>query len=210
MRTIGIVTLFKNYNYGSVLQCFALQQVLKKIDCDAITLYQSEHGVLWQIKRVVKKITLLVSFARYPDRINNVRKAYQESKRSTRDLSSELMGSFDNFIEKRICFTDISFSELRRSVNKFDAFISGSDQVWGLSGPYLNDFMFLSFAPKNKRYSYAASFGTDTCPKWYSKKLMRLLNGYRNISVRENTGRMIAKELGLSNISINVDRSAGR
>lgn len=196
MDNVGVVTFFKNNNYGSVLQCYALQQVLKQLGVQPVALNQQEIGFEWKIKRIGRILCLFISTIRYPDRVKSVYKSIEESKRSCTELSDKTRYSFDIFIEKNITYKNQSFSELKKAKD-YSFFISGSDQVWGTSGYFLNPFMFLRFAEKNKRYSYAASFGADECPVWFEKKLRKYISEYKKISVREQTGLDTVKSFGL-------------
>ena len=195
MKKIGMITFFNNYNYGSVLQCYALQQALRNLNVDAIVLNQVETGLRWKIKKIGRLCGLFISCIKYPNRWKLVYKSYIESKRSCATLSYKTRISFEKFIDKNIKYRNISFEQLKNTKD-YDGFLSGSDQVWGTSGYFLNPFMFLGFADKDKRYSYAASFGTDQCPQWYMKKIKKYLSEYRYISVREESGYNFVKAMG--------------
>ncbi|MEG1462784.1 MAG: polysaccharide pyruvyl transferase family protein, partial [Anaerorhabdus sp.] len=71
---------------------------------------------------------------------------------------------------------------------------TGSDQVWN---PHYqgNEYEFLTFAPKKKRLSFAASIGVENIPedaKWYFGKN---LSDMEYISVREERAAQIVEEL---------------
>lgn len=83
-------------------------------------------------------------------------------------------------------------------------FVVGSDQVWN---PYYqgNSYQFLTFAPKEKRFSFAASIGTDQIPeekKLYYKKCLSEMN---YISVRENKAAEIVKDLTGRDVDVVLD-----
>lgn len=203
MKKIGIVTFFNNYNYGSVLQCYALQEILKKLGVESIVLNQIETGIRWKLKKFGRLCELFISCIKYPSRWGVVYKSYAESKRSCEMLSYKTREGFEQFINKNINYRNISFEELRKS-KEFNGYLSGSDQVWGTSGYFLNPFMFLRFASKEKKFSYAASFGTDQCPRWYIRKIKKYISDYRYISVREKAGYDLVKEMGYDSI-IHID-----
>ena len=82
--------------------------------------------------------------------------------------------------------------------------ITGSDQVWN---PYYEakEYEFLTFAPKEKRLSFAASIGAAAIPeesKWYFKKN---LSNMKYISVREERAAEIVKELTGRDADITLD-----
>ena len=81
--------------------------------------------------------------------------------------------------------------------SEYDYFITGSDQVWN---PYFNctEDEFLTFAPKQKRISYAASIGVSEIPDDKKDQFKKWLNGMNYISVREQAGADIVYELTTS------------
>lgn len=203
MIKVGVVTFFKNNNYGSVLQCYALQQVLKELGVQPVALNQQERGLSWKWKKLFRVLCLGFGIVRYPKRCKNVFKSAKESRRSCAELSVQTRKAFDEFVDSTIIYKDQSFSGLKKS-KEYSFFISGSDQVWGTSGYFLNPFMFLRFAPKEKRYAYAASFGADDCPIWYEKKVKKYINEYERVSVREQAGVHITRTMGI-NARLDID-----
>lgn len=90
-------------------------------------------------------------------------------------------------------------SELYKLNNYFDTFIVGSDQVWRKTITAANLYhYFLDFVnPSKKILSYGASFGTD---KWEGNEeetieVKKLIKRFDEISVRENDGVNICKEI---------------
>ena len=203
MNRVGIVTFFKNNNYGSVLQCYALQQVLKDLGVKPIALNQEERGLKWKLKKILRVLYLGFSIIKYPNRCRNVFQSALESKRSCAELAEQTRDKFNDFVEQNIIYKNQSFLELKEC-EEYSFFISGSDQVWGTSGYFLNPFMFLRFAEKRKRYAYAASFGADKCPRWYENTLKKYISEYERISVREQSGLDIVKKFGVD-ARIDVD-----
>lgn len=203
MKKIGVVTFFNNYNYGSVLQCYALQQILSELNVVPTVLNQVEGGKRWKIKKIGRLFELLISCIKYPNRWKAVQKSYAESKRSCEELSDKTKEKFEKFINKNINYKDVSYEQLSKT-EEYDGYISGSDQVWGTSGYFLNPFMFLGFTNKEKKYSYAASFGSDQCPQWYKKKIKKYLADYKLISVREESGYEFVKKMGYD-VMIHID-----
>ncbi|HFI0330222.1 TPA: polysaccharide pyruvyl transferase family protein, partial [Streptococcus suis] len=118
-------------------------------------------------------------------------------------------------IEKFINFTNSYIAEteyyignriaLKKEIENFDYFITGSDQVWN---PYYNSgssIYFLDFAPKKKRLSYAPSFGIHTIPNEYIEDYKKWIDGIESLSIREDDGAKIINELTGREASILVD-----
>lgn len=88
--------------------------------------------------------------------------------------------------------------------NEYDYFIAGSDQIW--NPHWINGYVeFLQFADKKKRISYSASFGVRGIPQEKRKDFSRYINGMEYISVREQAGAEIVKDLCRFDVPVLVD-----
>lgn len=174
---VGILTLPLKGNYGGVLQAFALLTFLKNKGYNAYLVDRQ-----WDARR---KKTIVYYFQKYFFHnyiIKNVKKFC------------------DKWIQPRTYKIDTQ--EKMDAINKegFDAFIVGSDQVWRVEhiGGIKNNF-FLDFVKDNnvKKLSYAASFGKDTVDGSKEKlaEISKLMKEFDGISVRENSGIKLCKEV---------------
>lgn len=184
---IGILTQPLVNNYGGILQNFALQTVLKRAGHTPVTI-NFEHQPLAMgtghfLASVLKRLAR---------RALGQKQKYINPYKEDRAIFSIQPEQY-RFIKEYITKVDVtkSLTEEDDLVNKFDAFVVGSDQVWRpLYSPHITNF-FLDFAHKNQRkIAYAASFGTDS---WeFSSELTetatRLLKKFDGISVREEGG----------------------
>ena len=190
---VGIVTFHRALNYGAVLQAYALQQYLLSlgIDSDVID-YRSTY-----IERFYKPIKA---------------NPFIHPKMFVRELlyapfNYKKRKKFEQFIGKfiKMSKTVKSEKELKMLNGEYDYFIAGSDQVWNLKWNGFDKAFFLNFAEKNKKFSYAASFGFETIPEGSEKEYKNLLYDFESISVRENTGRRIVKELIGRDATVSID-----
>ena len=187
---VGIITQPLHNNYGGLLQNYALQQALKKLGHEAITLDQKETPVshirfiasilkTFILKMVGKGINRTYPF----DKIDEKKIAY------TRTYTQ-------HFVDKYIVHTPAMYkmTDFRSFCinNKIDVLIAGSDQVWRPRYNYNIYRSFFDFAKglDIKRYAYAASFGVD-CWEFteeQTQKCKELLQLFDAISVREESG----------------------
>lgn len=183
---VGIITQPLKYNYGGLLQNYALQQILRKNGIESITIDQVENDP--------KGIRLLLSDAKtfvYKKLLERNRKYFFERKKLREKKGKNLVSFKERFIK---CTKPISYGyDIDNYIQKekFDAFIVGSDQVWR---PQYNKFLDNCFLIFSKDYSvrriaYAASFGTD---RWEYSMLQTLryrktLKIFDAISVREKS-----------------------
>lgn len=176
---IGILTFHEASNYGALLQSYALQQALLKLGA---------QPQFVNIKRKVQSQAPVVSpFA----------KRIQDMK----EKRDSLFGVFrDNYLKQSPLFDvhdDIDAS--------FDAFIAGSDQVWNLSIPEVDARYFLPFAKPEKRFSYAASFGSSSVPESSREWISKQLSLFKEITVREENGKALVKDLTGKEAKVCVD-----
>src|SRR5699024_5201056 len=68
-----------------------------------------------------------------------------------------------------------------------------------------SSLFFLSFAPKEKRISYAASFGISSIPEEHLENYTEWISEMEHISVREEDGAEIVKQLTNREVPVVVD-----
>ena len=178
-KKIGTITFHRADNYGAVLQAYALQQALlamgadtEIIDYDAPYISSGYKAIRTDsMKRFIK------SLLTYGD-VSAKRKAFYQFRSRFFKLSPPV--------------TKKNLSELAK---KYDAVVTGSDQVWNGTLTNKDGAYFLDFVGPEKRYSYAASFGISKIPAedvdFYKEKL----KNYHHYSTREETGARLLKEL---------------
>lgn len=188
---IGILTHPLRFNYGGLLQNYALQSVLRQMGHEPITL-DVPH-----IRKINKKTFFKDILKRlYYRYILHLQVHIFEEWRYNR-LYPIMMQNLQPFINSNIEKIEVkNFRTL--SERDFDALIVGSDQVWRRI--YMPDIYkeYLNFAEnwEIKRISYAASFGTD---KWEytpeeTTECKRLIQKFDAVSVREVSGISLCKK----------------
>lgn len=196
---IGIVTLPFNWNYGGILQTFALQQALKNLGHEAVTINRNTVIMSFKIKVLsfIRRTILKVVF----------RKDVVVRTWANKSEEKIIRKYTDKFIKEHVATTDLFQSEADfNSIGKyeFDAFVCGSDQVWRPKYSPILENHFLGFLPDNskaKRVAYAASFGVDN---WefnpaQTKACSILAQKYDAISVREDSAIELCKsKLGVA------------
>ncbi|MGL5478952.1 MAG: polysaccharide pyruvyl transferase family protein [Clostridium sp.] len=195
MDKVGIVTLNGNYNYGNRLQNYALQEVIKSFEYDCET-FINTTVVSNDIDETKKE--KVIKFIKKPlnDKINIFKKKF--NKRKFDNLKNNRYKVFSDFSKKYISETDFEINI--NTINNIDFSnykycVTGSDQVWNPNDITVSEINFLTFVPKNKRVTYAPSFGVSEIPEEKKEEYKKLLKGIDNISVREEAGSRIVKEL---------------
>lgn len=190
---IAILTQFLRYNYGGILQNFALQTVLRRMGHEVVTLDPRRYRYHWW---QYLECAFRHAWGRYVLRHNNraILREWREDK-VIRTLGRNTFPFIDKYI-KRKAYNDLS-KEIHPS--QFDAFIVGSDQVWRPDYNPKQTNLFLDFTKgwSVKRIAYAASFGVD---QWKGNSEIttvgrRMLPQFDAVSVRENSGVDICKNV---------------
>lgn len=118
------------------------------------------------------------------------------------------MKIFESF-NKALSLKKYSKEKLRK-INFNDAFtVAGSDQIWSPAHlsrhPEDRALFFLEFAPREKRYAFSPSFGVKEIPQNMSDLYKDALNGFRELSVREEAGKKIIHNLIAKDVPIMPD-----
>ena len=194
MRNIAIVTIYGDVNFGNKLQNYAVQLFFERLGYQATTIkYRKQlrdvavqNIVHFSILRNV--IHLILYYTKY--------ETYRRARLFAIKERKKYIGSFsDQYIRLT---SDTSYFKLRRRIrSQFDYFVSGSDQVWQPLGKNRHDleYFFLAFSNSSQRLTIAPSFGFDEFPKKYLKTYKKGLAGFEYLSVREERGAELIKEL---------------
>ncbi len=202
MKKIAIITLFyHNYNYGGVLQAYALQKEIEKLgyNCDVISMdRQTMKMFVPEAKN--KNNSYKNNFITFLTSLRNRIKNKLNSLLCMDELHKKIK-KFDSFIENNIKKTDIIYTSetISHITGQYDLFITGSDQVFSpVSG---RAETFLSFVPDEKgKVSYAASIGADSITDEYGRYMKSFLKRFDVISVREKSAKVIIDNLMGKNI----------
>lgn len=191
-KKIGITTYWDSpVNYGQVLQGYALISVLKKWGYDPfIVRYTMQE--LFVKKSVIGRIRDFIKYGM------NFRKFF---KRFYAVKENQVDRHFDEFKHNYMCFSDMiypSFDSLQKDYQEAEIYVTGSDQVWGEWGSVNKKRTFLlDFLPPTvTRIAYAASFGRNKLGYDEKKLFEKSLGKFKAISVRENSGVDLCKQLG--------------
>lgn len=183
---VGVLTFTEGYNYGNKLQNYALLMYLKNnFPCDAKTV----NNCIAQGSKL-KKAKLLLTWA------TPSKKHYMYWKRLTR---------FKAFNRKYLNFTSEKLTSDTKDFSEVDCFVCGSDQIWNPHYYGNIDFLTGKLPVPKRSISYAASFGVSEIPNEKKMAFSKALSNLEAISVREDQGLNICKELGFENCRVNID-----
>ena len=199
MKKVAIVSCYFQKNYGSQLQAYATQKILDLLNVDNETV--CIDGIKSTINKRKYKFFLRSIFDK--DTVK------EKNKTIKRVLKKKFDKEFANNAKERdLCFKYFSQNKFKLSdkYNSFDdltkvcaekyfAVVAGSDQLW-LPSNIAADYYTLNWVPENvKRISYATSFGKAKIPKWQIEDTKKFLKRIDCLSVREESGKKLIKDL---------------
>lgn len=192
-KSVGIVTLYDlRPNYGNRLQNLAMQTVLKKMGFNPVT-YLFERSV-FGFKGIIKYVLWSFLGLQLSKNIE-----YQKG-----ELARTI--KFNKFNKQYIKTERVHSIE---EVSQKDFYIVGSDQTWNVNWYKNNEFKknmyMLTFAEPAKRICFAPSFGVNNVPDEMKPWLKSSLRQFPRLSVREESGAKIIKELTGRDATVLVD-----
>ena len=186
---IVVITMHAVKNYGSVLQTYATEQILKGMGYDVeIINYIRQKNLdsnllkTWTqndsfIKALGKKIILLPTVRRWKK-------------------------VFWKYLRENVSLTKYSYTyeeDFKKHPVKADIYCTGSDQVWNSDwNEGVDKRFYLDFAPKDSiRVALAASIGRESLSNEEMQTIKPLLENYNSITLRESSALNIMKQLDI-------------
>lgn len=180
---ISIITLIGLDNYGNLLQKYALSHIIKTFGCGV----QTEFCLQYTSKRNL--ISNMNDIIKFKLKINPRCRTYNFFVFSQKIRNNYTL---HNWNKKKVSY-----------------YICGSDQIWSPNVITAKidglKFFFASKAPPEKRISYAASFGVSSIPDEKKEEYKKYLSEMKAISVREESGARIVKELIGKDVPVLID-----
>ena len=196
---VGLITYHSAYNFGSVLQAYATQEVISNIigNCEIINYRTAEQKRVYAIfkwdkgakfiRSLVKNILIIPT---YHNRVKRAKK-YEEIIGKLFNLSREVTKPQDVY----------SMWE------QYDLIVSGSDQIWNkhsnemenVSWEYMKPYLLAGY--KGKKISYASSLTNMTDDE--IAYILPDIKAFDCISFREeNTATKVRNDFNVENVSV--------
>lgn len=191
---VRLLTYHFSDNFGALMQAYALRQwfLRRGFDTEFINYhprYVEEGGdfdQLFSVRKCRKNLTIL----------------YMKLMYLRRRLfgNHELLRALDSFRREQLGVKGPRLENTDQLSDQVigDLLVCGSDQIWNPSVQHgLDPAYFLAFdvPGKVRRISYAASFGKSSLDSEYQEQAARLLSSLDGVSVREESGVGIVREV---------------
>lgn len=184
-KRTATITWLKYNNFGTFLQAYALQQSILKLGYENHILNDEcisspDFSFIGICKRIIRRILFW--------------------GRKSKDISyshviEETNKAYVKFRQKYLVIDDDTAGNPSDSLERYDQFICGSDQIWCPTfHKHLQGYYYADFFPK-KKIAYAASFGVNQYPEDKKVEFIRLVSGFSAISCREKIGCRFVDEI---------------
>lgn len=190
-KTIGVVTIFDSSgNIGNKLQNYAVINIYTQMGVDAHTLAtEKQPSIFFIFKSNIKEI---------------IRALVKGNKR----FNPYAVSRFIKFV-KFNKFLNVDYSLLNFRKINYDYYSVGSDQVWNPNFYKYDlkrkDYYLLTFAENYKKISFSPSFSVENIPKKWEEWFKTNLKDFKALSVREDAGAKIIKNLTGRDATVLVD-----
>ena len=196
-KKIGLVTCYFKHNYGSMLQAYATQKILddNHIPNETINI---DGNIDFKKGKRKYYLSQILNFTFIHSKLGMIK--LKLDKKINKELGKNIQirdKKYEEFKKKFHLTKEYhTYQELTNLCNKrYSDVIVGSDQLW-LPVNVVADYYTLNFVPdKINKISYATSFGVSSIPKKYLTRYCSFLNRINHLSVREESGVKLVKEL---------------
>jgi len=190
MKSVGIITYHHYYNYGTMLQAYALQKKIELLG------YHSELIDFKQNNNPTALQLIGIRIRRIPAYIREHKK--YSTLAALKVQFSERNQLYEDFYKKHLKVGDVRYSsseELKANPPKYEGYVVGSDQTWN---PYVAnnpEAFYLSFvADDRKKGSYAPSLAVSHLTEEQKIMFCERLKRFRFLSCRESAGAKLLEE----------------
>ena len=183
---IALLAPFYPYNYGTVLQAYALHRVISKLG------YESEY-ISYSVmpQSTIDKIRILISYPKnvgaiaisqwISNHIKNKKEHFDYTGSKNRNVKNQLFIS-SNIPHSTFVYNWFNINDI---VDRYELIITGSDQTWSPLNPYyiISPYFQRFHSNSVKKRSYACSLGGATLP--LNEFITSSLKDFNNVCVRE-------------------------
>ena len=194
-KSVGLITMHRVINVGSILQAYALYLQVKKLgfNCEIID-YQYPNEFHKSNRTLEKKWK--IQFGLLIQRIKFFL-FYDKTIQKKR---------FGDFLKKNLSLSSTYYKDvesIHRNPPIYDIYMTGSDQVWNPECMQGDTTFFCSFISNKPKVSYASSFSISDIPNNLKLSYANALKSYKMLGVREKSGVDLIKKLtGLAAVEV--------
>lgn len=193
---VGTLTFHRACNNGAVLQAYALEKALNKIEgvqAEIIDYSCEKIDYAYTPAFCFSNCNFIKGFLKYIIR--------RKSIGNRNDQFSKFRKNFLKVSDK-----EYNKNTIIETVKKYDLFVCGSDQIWNYELTNSDTTYLLDFVNKSsKKASYAVSFGISEIDQVHRMMYKDLIEDYKYISMRESMGAELVNKLTNRKCEVHID-----
>lgn len=188
MLRVGIIThYYDSNNYGGMLQAYSLVKCLEKLGFNVEQICYFTENVTSVSQKTIRSFIKSIS-------VDIIKKGLNMRKDAFKKFEKNIPHSSIVYNSNNICC----------AIDEYDAFITGSDQVWSFK--WFVSSYFLDFVPSSKiKIAYAASMGASSLNDKCSEQLRQYISDYNAISLRERDSTEFVQQLTDKRVVTTID-----
>lgn len=204
MKKTAILTLFYgNYNYGGLLQGYALKKTIDALpesEADILRYKDGINPIYSGLRQQMKQYGAKMIVAKI------IEKGLEKGTFLIQRKIRRRLTLCDAFMEEcmnhdRMEYTDENIAD---TLEAYDCYVSGSDQVWNPN--CIRNGFLQTFVPERKlKISYGASIGRGRLTAKERDTIAHSINTFDYISVREDDAKNILQEKVNKEIKVVLD-----
>ncbi|MBR3844207.1 MAG: polysaccharide pyruvyl transferase family protein [Clostridia bacterium] len=203
---LGVCLKYTQNNYGSKLQALATVKMFQQLGLEYEIIRYNKKTLGFYAKSLPRFFNIVFLNDRYEQFQQKLAMKQHPEIGGKMAIRNKAFDSFDVYFNDTLSPVYKNYSYLKKNCgNLYDKVITCSDQLWSPSA-LGSGFYNLMFVPEHTpKVSWASSFGVGAIP-WYQKgRTKRYLNRIEHISMRENRGAQIVKELTGKEVPVLMD-----
>lgn len=203
---IGVCIKYFHANYGGMLQACATVALMEELGIEyELIQYQKKRTFLEKINSIPRLLNGVLLNDKYEAMVKKIGEKMHPDFAVKNLERIEAFKTFNQTHFTKLSPVFVGFAALCEGAKRYDAVLTGSDQLWSPAGLPTN-YYNLQFVPQEiRKVSWASSFGVSEIP-WYQKKRTKdYLQRIEYISMRENRGAQIVEELTGKKVPVLLD-----
>jgi hypothetical protein len=202
IKKVAILTLHRVHNYGAVLQAYALQKTLAGlgVQSEILDLLRPNHP---GYGKTIPGKTSVPAGGNGHDSVRRKGLTNALREKAAKALENLVLAksrlNFRIFDQNQLQYSPVTYScvsELTTAQLDYDAYVTGSDQVWNPTFNWSPEPFFLTFVPPGiPRIAYAPSFGVSAIDPTLQPQYAQWLRAITHLSIRERHGAEIISQL---------------
>lgn len=182
-KKVGVLTIHSVYNYGAMLQAFALSKYIESKGYVSEVVDYRPYELCRNYDFYFKDL-----YADPRNALGAIKQSIVKRKQFTR---------FKSFLNTEISTSKKRYGNYSSLKNHdYDILVTGSDQIWNPFITIEDESFLLTFDEKRtKKVAYSSSFGVSEIPELWADKVKSALKQFKQLGVREQSGKDIINGL---------------